>query len=216
MFERNIDTFTISEQLNLHKSKVVIAGIGGGGCSVAEILARVGVGKIVLIDGDKFEDSNKNRQLGATDETLGKYKPEVMAGRIASINKNCTVEFENSYLNKQNYEKLFKGADVICDCTDGRNNKIMVNECSILAKLPYVSGGLGNFTLWTAHFQNKKISDVLHSSNRSLSPNCVGIFIQAALQANEVIKVLLNRDSTIADKIIKFNQQTYTMCVEDI
>ena len=82
MFERNADNYSLRDQLALHKATVAVCGLGGGGGYVAEILARTGVGKFILIDGDCFEDSNRNRQIGALGSTLGRLKVEVVGVRL--------------------------------------------------------------------------------------------------------------------------------------
>lgn len=70
MFERNADNYTLREQAALYRATVAVCGLGGGGGWVAEILARTGIGHFILIDGDRYEESNRNRQIGALGSTL--------------------------------------------------------------------------------------------------------------------------------------------------
>ena len=102
MFERNIDAYSIWDQEKLWKSTVVIIGIGGGGGVVAELLARTGIGHIVLVDGDKFEESNLNRQIFATQDTIGISKVEAAKKRLLSINPYINVEIYPTFLSKDN------------------------------------------------------------------------------------------------------------------
>ena len=76
----------------LQKAKVAIFGIGGVGSYAVEAIARAGIGHIVIVDYDKYDITNINRQLGATHSTIGKYKVEVMKKRILEINPNAIVE----------------------------------------------------------------------------------------------------------------------------
>ena len=106
-------TYTIKEQLKLHKANTIILGVGGGGSCIAEIFARTGIGNITLVDFDKYEDSNKNRQIGALDSTLGISKVEIMSKRIIDINPNCNVITIYDSINKNNYIDLLKDKDII-------------------------------------------------------------------------------------------------------
>jgi len=76
----------------IKNAKVAVFGLGGVGSYVVEALARVGIGHLVLIDFDKYDITNINRQLGAYHSTIGKYKVEVMKERIADINPEAIVE----------------------------------------------------------------------------------------------------------------------------
>ena len=76
----------------LNKSKVIIYGLGGVGSYVVEALARAGIGHLVIIDYDKFDETNINRQIGALHSTIGKYKIDVMEERILDINPNIKVQ----------------------------------------------------------------------------------------------------------------------------
>ena len=98
MFERNADNYSLRDQLALHKATVAVCGLGGGGGYVAEILARTGVGKFILIDGDCFEDSNRNRQIGALGSTLGRLKVEVMAERLRDVSPWVSVSAHPAFI----------------------------------------------------------------------------------------------------------------------
>ena len=90
----------------LRNSSVAVFGIGGVGGYVAETLARSGVSRLVLIDGDRVEESNLNRQIIATRTTLGMAKVTAMAERIASINPDCKVVAIENRFNADNLDKF--------------------------------------------------------------------------------------------------------------
>ena len=97
--ERNFPTLSSQEQLRLFKSTVLVAGLGGLGGYQAQLLARVGVGRLILADGDYFAATNFNRQLFATKDTLGQAKAGVTAGFLRRINPALEVQPLEEYLD---------------------------------------------------------------------------------------------------------------------
>lgn len=231
MFERLCHTYTLDSIYRLYNSTVCICGLGGGGGIVAEILARTGVGNFVLVDGDTFEDSNKNRQLGALDSTLGKSKVEVIAKRIKDIHNRVTIQTYNVFINKENYVEILcnlqneRFINVVCDTVDGTKNKVQLADFCKVLNIPYVTGGCGGYKGWTSTVLDpKKYStrQILNVGNigvdtidvpMSPSPNPAEVFIQGALQAQEIINLLLQRDWNVKGKEIHFNHMTYTTSV---
>ena len=91
-FERMYELIGEEAVSRLRQSKVAVFGVGGVGSYTVEALARAGVGRLLLVDGDVVEPSNINRQLHATDKTIGQPKVEVMAGRVRDINPEAVVD----------------------------------------------------------------------------------------------------------------------------
>ena len=96
--------------LRLREAVVVVAGLGGVGAYAAEMVARAGVGGMVLIDSDRVGESNKNRQLLALDSTLGRLKTEVMAERLLDINPELHIVKVPEYLTEDNIPEVFENA----------------------------------------------------------------------------------------------------------
>ena len=96
--------------LRLREAVVVVAGLGGVGAYAAEMVARAGVGRMVLIDSDRVGKSNKNRQLLALDSTLGRLKTEVMAERLLDINPELHIVKVPEYLTEDNIPEVFENA----------------------------------------------------------------------------------------------------------
>ena len=96
--------------LRLREAVVVVAGLGGVGAYAAEMVARAGVGRMVLIDSDRVGESNKNRQLLALDSTLGRLKTEVMAERLLDINPELHIVKVPEYLTEDNIPEVFENA----------------------------------------------------------------------------------------------------------
>lgn len=219
MLERNVNTYTIREQLALHKAKAIVLGCGGGGCIMAETLCRSGVGDITIIDFDIFEDSNKNRQLGAMTSTIGKPKVEIMAERLRDINPRCKVTPIKDRIGKHNYKELLKGKDIILDAVDKACNKYMVGDFAKKLGLTYTTGGLGAFHFWCATLKNESIKNIISEDKEGEPTNypCAsGVFMQGALQAQQGINNFLKRQQNCLDKIIAVNIFNLAMSVEDI
>ena len=117
-----------SENLKkIEDARIAVFGLGGVGSYTAEALARSGVaqngGRLILIDGDKIEESNINRQLYALYSTIGKAKTEIARERIADINPACKIKAVNSFILPDNFYKIlgedfFKRVDFIVDAVD--------------------------------------------------------------------------------------------------
>jgi tRNA A37 threonylcarbamoyladenosine dehydratase len=109
----------------IRKAKVAVFGLGAVGSFVVEALARTGVGRLVLVDFDRVEVSNINRQLPALHSTIGREKTGLVRERIADINPQCRVECRNSFVNADSLGKLLtKDMGVVVDAIDGLNSKI--------------------------------------------------------------------------------------------
>lgn len=103
----------------LAHARVLVAGVGGVGGYVVEMLARSGVGHLVLVDSDTVAESNLNRQIIALRSTLGKPKVELFAARVADINPDCRVETLQRFLTPDNVEEILcSGFDFVADCID--------------------------------------------------------------------------------------------------
>lgn len=130
----------------LHNAKIAIFGIGGVGSFVVEGLVRAGVQNFVLVDNDKISLTNLNRQLIATQKTIGKDKVEVAKERILDINPKAKVEvFKDFFLPNSNTNIITKELTYVVDCIDTVTAKIeIVMQCKNL-KIPIISAmGTGN------------------------------------------------------------------------
>lgn len=130
----------------LHNAKIAIFGIGGVGSFVVEGLVRAGIQNFVLVDNDKISLTNLNRQLIATQKTIGKDKVEVAKERILDINPKAKVEvFKEFFLPNSNTNIITKELTYVVDCIDTVTAKIeIVMQCKNL-KIPIISAmGTGN------------------------------------------------------------------------
>ena len=107
----------------LKRAHVAVFGVGGVGGFTVEALCRAGVGKITLIDSDRVAVSNINRQIIATNATVGMYKTEAMRDRIHDINPECEVTVYNEFYSPENPIPL-DGIDYVADCIDSVKSKL--------------------------------------------------------------------------------------------
>ena len=118
---RNQPTLSQEEQAALGRKHVLLAGCGGLGGHLLELLLRAGVGGITAVDGDRFEESNLNRQILATRETIGRKKTEVARERVASINPDAEVVTFDAFLDADNIPELFS-AETVSFAVDAVDN----------------------------------------------------------------------------------------------
>lgn len=146
----------------LSQSRVAVFGIGGVGGFVCEALARSGVEKLTLIDGDKVAKSNINRQIIALQSTIGKYKAEVMKNRILDINPNADVNCINDYFSFEAADVIdFNQFNYIVDAVDDVKAKVALAMISDKNSIPLISAmGAGNKTDPTKF----EVSDIFKTS----------------------------------------------------
>ena len=128
----------------LRASHVAVFGVGGVGGFCVEALARAGIGKITLIDADRVAVSNINRQIIATNATVGQYKTEAMKARIADVNPECEVITYEEFYSEENPIPL-DGLDYIADCIDSVRSKLYLITEAKGKDIPIISSmGAGN------------------------------------------------------------------------
>ena len=146
-YERQImlDGFGTEGQERLKKAKVVIAGTGGLGGIISIYLTTAGVGKIRLIDHDRVEISNLNRQVLYGDKDIGKRKAEIAKERLESLNKEVLIEAIKETITEDNVFKLVDGYDLIVDAMDNFPVRFMLNKIAVQKKIPFFHGAIRGF-----------------------------------------------------------------------
>ena len=140
---RNLGTVGLDGQARLLRSTVAVVGLGGLGGYVVEALARMGVGVLVLIDGDVFVDHNLNRQTLATEDNLGTSKVEAARARVAAINSAVMVVSHAIEATPQNLSRLLETSDVVVDALDRLPTRLMLQEAAQRQGIPLVHGAIG-------------------------------------------------------------------------
>ena len=217
IFEKQIilKNIGITGQKRIFNSKVLIIGIGGLGCPLLTYLAASGVGTIGIVDPDKIEMSNLNRQTLFSQRDIGKFKVNQAKKNIYRINKNIKIFPYKIKLIKENIKAVFKGYEIICDGTDNYETRYLINdECKKTKKI-LISAAISKFYGHLYKFNFKKKG----SCYRCFMPempdednNCQsdGIFSPVAgvlgtMQANEVLKTILNFKDNFSNQMMVFN-----------
>ena len=199
---RNIGT--LGQKKIIH-SKVLIVGMGGLGCPVAEFLTRAGIGSLGIIDYDNIDLSNIHRQSLYDTNDLGKAKVEIAKIKLNKINPKTKVTSYKLKLNKDNFSEIIKNYNYIVDGSDNFETKFLINDFSIKFKKFLVTAAISKFDghVFTFNFKNKKnpclrcffqddkiSDDVLSCEYEGILGTIAGII--GTIQANEILKQILN------------------------
>jgi len=224
-YQRNRNTLSTADQLKLFRSVVGIVGCGGLGGYVVEELARLGVGTLITIDPDVFEEHNLNRQVLATIELLGKPKAEVAATRVAAINPAVTVKTHVARFSKENGAALFHGVHVAVDALDSIATRLELASVCAQLSIPLVHGSIagmygqlitqlpGETTLERIYGRCRETTGVEKElGNPSFTPAIV-----ASLQVAEAAKLLLGKGKPLSGAMLFINLlemdiQKVTLC----
>jgi len=205
----------VGGQKKLLSSNVLVVGAGGLGCPLITYLTASGVGTIGIIDFDKVEISNLNRQITFEMGDLGKFKVDQAKKRINKINKKIKIITFNKKLTFKNIKKIFSKFDIICDGTDNFNTRYLINDYCKKNKKILISAAISKFEGHLFKFNFKKkgpcfrcfMPDIPDTQN-----NCQteGIFspvagIMGSLQTNEVLKTILNLKNDLSNQILIFD-----------
>jgi molybdopterin/thiamine biosynthesis adenylyltransferase len=211
-YVRNLNAFCIDDQINLLKSHVCIVGAGGLGGGVIETLARAGVGKLVLIDGDCFEEHNLNRQLMSSEIVLGKSKVEVAKKRVESINASISVTAHLVFLDETCADKLIGDCHVVVDCLDNIHSRLTVEKAAKKKGIPMVTAAVAGSSghLTTVFPEDKGLSLIYGDAEEApekgaeTSLGCLpnAVMFLSAMESSEVLKILTGSGSLLRNKLM--------------
>lgn len=202
-YARNKKTFSDEDQQKLAVSCVAIVGCGGLGGYIAEQLARIGVGKIVLFDGDRFEVSNLNRQIMATELNIGQWKVEAARDRLQSVNSEVQVEAVRDWFEEDKAPELLQKVDLVCDALDSRDSRVMLERVCHQMELPLVYASIagwfgqigvslpGDFSVSRLFGSGKKGVESTWG-NPAFTPA-----VLASLSVAEAVKLLVGREPSL-------------------
>ena len=205
----------ISGQRKIFSTKVLIVGVGGLGCPLALYLADTGVGIIGLIDNDKVDISNLNRQILFNTKDIGKYKVVQAKKFLNKVNKKTKVNIYNDRLTEKNIKKILNKYDIICDCSDNFATRYLLNSFCFKNKKILISAAISKFSAHIFNFNFSKnipcyrcfMPEIPDKENKcdteGILPTVAGI--AGCLQANEVIKSILKKKNELVGNMIIFN-----------
>lgn len=206
---KNMNMLSKEENKNLKDTKVCVIGCGGLGGYVIEMLGRLGIGYITIVDGDIFDVTNLNRQIFSNIENLGEKKVKAAQQRMERVNPSITINSIHTKLNLQNGDSIIEGHDVIVDAVDNLESRFIIKEIAERFKIPLVHGAIGGwYGQVTTIFPGDSILDRLYPNrkvkgiekdlgNPSFTPSLV-----ASIQVSEVLKILLERGELLRNKVL--------------
>ena len=173
----------------LHSARVAVFGVGGVGGYAAEALARSGVGRLDLIDADRVSVTNINRQIIATNKTVGEYKTEAMKNRIADIDPDIDVRTFNLFFDKESLHLFdFSDYDYVVDAIDSVKSKIELIAAARSVGTPVIcSGGAGNKLDPTAF----TVADI---SNTEVCPLCRAVRTELKKRGVKGVKTVFSKE----------------------
>ena len=139
---RNLGALTEAECALLREKTVLVAGCGGLGGYLIEMLLRLGVGEIRAADGDCFEASNMNRQLLSAPSLLGRSKAETAAERAASVNPDVRFVAVPEFVTEANVDELLRGCDAALDALDNIASRRLLAKACAKAQIPMIHGAI--------------------------------------------------------------------------
>lgn len=149
-YERNIPALSEAECEILRRKRVLVVGCGGLGGHLIDMLARIGVGFLRVVDGDVFEPSNLNRQLLSEVPLLGVSKAKAAAAKVSRVNPETEVEAVAGFLTEKNARQLVLSCDAVLDGLDNIDSRrILAKECE-KAKIPFIYGAVSGWVAQAA------------------------------------------------------------------
>ena len=214
-YSRNKNLMSDDEIILLSQKKVCVLGLGGLGGYIVEMLSRIGVGSLTLVDGDVFDETNLNRQLFSSVNNLGSSKALEAEKRVKGINPLTKVIPVYEFVDSSNAMKIIANHDVIVDALDSIDlRKYIAKVCTEL-NLPLVHGAIAGWYGQVATiYPNDTTLDILDPKdikrgiekelgNPSFTPALV-----ASIQVSEVIKLLLNRGDLLRNSFMMIDLYT--------
>lgn len=206
-------------QDKISNAKVLVIGAGGLGCPILQYFTAVGVGTIGIVDFDVVDISNLQRQVLFGTSSLGKNKAKAAKARLEDLNDQITIVAYAEKLTHKNAIDLFNQYDIIVDGTDNFETRYLVNDACIITNKPLVFGAIYKFEGQVSVFNYKNGPSYRclfpEAPIKGSVPNCseIGVLgvlpgIIGAMQANEVLKIILELGTTLSGKLLCYNALT--------
>jgi len=207
-----LDDFTQQSQKKLNTASVLIIGVGGLGTTASLFLANSGIGNIILNDYDSVDITNLPRQILFNSDDLGKNKAETAKKKLMKFNPNISVKTLTEKLQENNLEEINLVVDVVLDCTDNLQSRLLINKVCIKNKKALISGAAIRYEGHIAVFRNdiaiKSCYNCLYQQEDENTGDCEGSGIMApvaglvgTVMATEAIKILIGKESMLDNKL---------------
>ncbi len=219
-YQRNLGTVGWEGQSKLRRATVAVVGAGGLGGWIIEGLARMGVGKLIVIDADVVEENNLNRQLLATEASLGQPKTELAVARVAEVNAATEVIAHHTWANADNFVDLLATAEVVVDALDTLPARFELQHAAARLHIPFVHGAIAGYVgqVMTVFPGDAGLHALYGQGDipqrgvetRWGNPAATPMMI-AAWQIHEVIKLIVGRGEPVRHRLLLFDAEAGTM-----
>ena len=202
-------------QKKISSTKVLIVGMGGLGCPVALYLCNLGINNIGIVDYDRVEFSNLNRQILYDTTDIGKLKVIRAKKKLQKSNTKIRINTYKEKIIKKNIQRILGKYEIICDCSDNFLTRYLLNDFCLKNKKILISAAISKFETHIFNFNfSKNIpcyrcfmpeipNEEVKCDTGGILPTVAGI--AGTLQANEVVKSILNKNNELVGKMIVFN-----------
>ena len=202
-------------QKKISSTKILIVGMGGLGCPVALYLSNLGIKNIGIVDYDKVDMSNLNRQILFNTKDIGKLKVIQAKKFLQKVNKTLKINAYKLKIINKNVQNILNKYDIICDCSDNFATRYLLNDFCLKNKKILISAAINKFEVHIFNFNfSKKIPcyrcfmpEIPDEEDKcdaeGILPTVAGI--AGTLQANEVVKSILGKKEELVGKMIVFN-----------
>jgi molybdopterin/thiamine biosynthesis adenylyltransferase len=209
-YVRNKELVNGQEQLVLGQKTVAVVGLGGLGGHIAEQLARLGFGHLVLIDGDRVDETNLNRQLFATERFLGMAKTVAATLRLREVNSAVKYSARGTFLTPENGYALLYGADIVMDAVDNPPTRLLLQKLCGELDIPLVHGAIGGWwgqvsvvfpgdrTIAQLYPVADAVGVEAQYGNPAFTPGVI-----ASIQTAEALKYCLGRPGILRGKLLR-------------
>lgn len=208
-----INGFGEEAQEKLKNSSVAVVGLGGLGSISSLYLVAAGIGKLILVDKEKYQLSDLNRQILCTEKDLKRKKVLVAKEKLSSLNRNVKIKCLDIELTRDTVNELGR-VDVVVDATDNWETRFLLNEYCVSKNIPFVHAGVSEFHGHLITIIPRKSACLrcifprdLKSFERVAVIGATPCFF-ASLQVIEVIKLLTNIGKPLSDKILFMDAKT--------
>ncbi len=226
MLTRQMPLVDKRDQEKFKNSKIAVIGCGGIGGQTIEMLARMGVGELILVDEDSFDWSNLNRQTLATTEEIGFEKSEIAKQKIEKINPYVNVKNFTEHVDSSNIDEILEDADIVIDALDNILTRVIVSRHARDKKIPYIHGAihgtLGQITIFLSNTKSYEEMFNLPSQGKELNNDVIDSLINltsgvppaigptpnliGCIEAMEAYKIITGIGKvTVAPKILTFD-----------
>jgi adenylyltransferase/sulfurtransferase len=221
----------IKGQEKLKQAKVLVVGAGGLGCPVLQYLTAAGVGKTAIIEFDKVDETNLQRQVLYGSNDVGKLKSIIAKNRLEHLNSLLEFEIFNLRLDTSNSLSILKNFDVIVDATDNLETRYIINDSCVILDKPMVHGSIFKYEGVISVFNFKGgptyrcyNPSTINKEFKNPQPLQVGLLgvlpgITGTFMANEVIKIITETGEILSGKVLLiniFNNTFHTFSVNSV